>query len=67
QGDIKFVRYADGTRELFDLASDPDEMNNAADDPTYAAVQTRLDDALSDLPVPWRNRPTNPLFPGNQG
>jgi arylsulfatase A-like enzyme len=32
-----FVKYDDGTQELYDYASDPDELNNLADLPEYRA------------------------------
>jgi arylsulfatase A-like enzyme len=34
--------------QLFDLANDPDELNNLADDPKYAAERTRLEKLLAD-------------------
>jgi arylsulfatase A-like enzyme len=37
--DSLYVEYADGERELYDLASDPDQLRNAAED----ASQERLD------------------------
>jgi len=64
QGDVKLIRYDDGTRELFDLADDPDEQTNRADAPAYAETRQRLEQALDALPTPWRARPTNPAFPG---
>ena len=33
--------------QLFDLANDPDELNNLADDPKYAAERTRLEKLLA--------------------
>jgi arylsulfatase A-like enzyme len=33
--------------QLFDLAHDPDELNNLADDPKYAAERTRLEKLLA--------------------
>jgi arylsulfatase A-like enzyme len=37
--------------ELYDLRSDPDELTNLADDPTYAEVRDRLQRTLDD----WRS------------
>lgn len=37
--------------ELFDLRSDPGELNNLIDDPAYGAVQTRLREALRQWTV----------------
>jgi arylsulfatase A-like enzyme len=33
--------------QLFDLANDPDELNNLADDPKYAAERSRLEGLLA--------------------
>ena len=32
----KYVKYDGGFEELFDLAADPHELRNKAQDPTYA-------------------------------
>ncbi len=45
----KLIEYnASGVRnsQLFDLACDPDEMNNLAGDPQFAAQQSRLERLL---------------------
>jgi arylsulfatase A-like enzyme len=34
----RYIRYADGTEELYDHQSDPNEWNNLAADPRYASV-----------------------------
>ncbi|MBI5689541.1 MAG: sulfatase [Verrucomicrobia bacterium] len=34
----RYIRYADGTEELYDHLSDPDEWKNLAGDPAFAAV-----------------------------
>jgi arylsulfatase A-like enzyme len=48
-GEYKYVVYADGSRELYDLAHDPDELRNRADDPAYAAIERRLARRLETL------------------
>jgi arylsulfatase A-like enzyme len=45
--DLKLIRYADGTEELYDLGgaigpADPWELDNRVDDPRYATVLLRL-------------------------
>ena len=40
--DAVYIRSADGTRELYDLAADPKELRNLVADPAYRAVVRRL-------------------------
>ena len=42
-GRYKYVRYANGDRELYDLVTDPLELESRIDDPAYATVQRDLD------------------------
>ncbi|AZG47072.1 sulfatase family protein [Gordonia insulae] len=44
--------------ELYDLTADPDERNNLADDPAYAATRRQLEQLLSE----WRSR-TDDVIP----
>lgn len=44
--DWKYVRYADGTEELFCLKDDPHESRNRANDPAAAEVKAELASAL---------------------
>jgi len=59
RGDVKYVCYSDGARELYDLSHDPGEVENLADHPCYAAVQHELHEALAALPGPWRTGDPN--------
>jgi arylsulfatase A-like enzyme len=45
----KYVAYVDGFHELYDLANDPYELVNVADDPAVAGVRRSLDDLLATL------------------
>jgi len=53
QGDHRYIRYADGSEELYDHATDPYEWTNLAGTPGAAAVMARLREALpSDVKKP---------------
>lgn len=34
----RYIRYADGSEELYDMRTDPNEWNNVADDPRFARI-----------------------------
>ncbi len=38
----RYIRYAEGAEELYDLASDPNEWTNLAGDPQFATVRAEL-------------------------
>jgi arylsulfatase A-like enzyme len=38
----RYIRYVDGSEELYDLGNDPDEFKNLAADPKFAAEIARL-------------------------
>lgn len=38
----RYIRYADGSEELYDLAGDPHEWNNLAGNPQFSAIQAEL-------------------------
>ena len=38
----RYIRYHDGSEELYDLERDPNEWTNRASDPELAAVKQRL-------------------------
>jgi arylsulfatase A-like enzyme len=48
----KYVHFAGLAPLLFDLAEDPDELHNRADDPAYLAVRLQMAEKL----LAWRSR-----------
>ena len=52
---IKYCDYTDGQPQLFDLRKDPDELHNLINDPDYQNTLHRLQQALHELPEPWRH------------
>lgn len=44
-----YAEYANGEKELYDLAQDPDELNNLANNGGYAAIQAELAARLAKL------------------
>ena len=44
-----YVEYRRGWRELYDLRTDPYELQNRAGDPTYGGIELRLHRALHKL------------------
>lgn len=48
----KYVRYADGQEELYDLLADPFEMQNLAAEPAYADEKAALHQRTRELCVP---------------
>ncbi len=49
---FKYVRYATGEEELYDLAADPHELENRAADPRLARVRAAMDRRLGQLCQP---------------
>ena len=49
----RYIRYSDGSEELYDIASDPHEWRNLAGDPAFANVKTDVAEWLPthDEPV----------------
>ncbi len=51
----RYIRYAEGSEELYDMATDPNEWTNLARDPHYTEVKTELArwvPAVSAAPAP---------------
>ncbi len=58
-GRFRYIRYADGSEELYDLSDDPYEFTNRAEDPRLADVKARL---ARSLPEYWA-----PTMGGREG
>jgi len=59
----RFIRYTDGTTELYDRGKDPNEWNNQTDNPEYAPAKATLAaylPALEDMAKPVRNPKKDP-------
>ena len=52
----RYIRYADGSEELYDHANDPDEWTNLASDGRHAALKAELARALPATNAPDRAR-----------
>jgi len=58
-GDYKYVHYADGSAELYDVAADPQELTNLASDPQHRDAEHHLrgllvEHSLANLPLQAR-------------
>ncbi len=54
----RYIRYADGSEELYDMRADRNEWNNLTGDPQYASVKRDL--------RKWLPKVDRPLAPGSQ-
>jgi iduronate 2-sulfatase len=43
---FRYIRYRDGTEELYDHRTDPNEHINLAGDPKFASIKTKLGAAM---------------------
>jgi arylsulfatase A-like enzyme len=55
----RYIRYADGSEELYDETKDPYEWVNLAEEPSMTSVKAELSRWLpeTNVPSPPRNRP----------
>lgn len=51
--DYRYIRYEDGTEELYDHRKDPNEWTNIADDKSQAKTITRMRRYLPEVNVHW--------------
>ncbi|MFV0445053.1 MAG: sulfatase [Planctomycetaceae bacterium] len=52
----RYIRYADGSEELYNHDNDPYEWSNVAGDPNYASVKTELQKFIPDVNAAERPR-----------
>ena len=52
----RYIRYEDGSEELYDHEDDAHEWNNLAADPTYEEMKERLAAHLPETNVPWSEK-----------
>jgi iduronate 2-sulfatase len=45
---FRYIRYRDGTEELYDHRTDPNEHHNLAGDPRLASIKSKLGDSMPD-------------------
>jgi len=48
----RYIRYVDGSEELYDMESDPNEFKNLASDPEFTAEITRLKKWIPEKQAP---------------
>jgi arylsulfatase A-like enzyme len=48
----RYIRYEDGSEELYDMVKDPNEWSNQANNPEYSAIKARLKAALPEKQEP---------------
>jgi arylsulfatase A-like enzyme len=53
----RYIRYADGSEELYDMVADPHEWKNLAGDPERAATRSEL--------IAWLPKIDRPAVPGS--
>ena len=61
--DTRLTRYAGSSKgELYDLTTDPDEMNNLDADPGSAALRATTMEQLADSLIDYADRDRRPEF-----
>lgn len=71
-GNYKLIYYVDEAPQLFDLAEDPEELNDLADDPAYQDIRKALEEKLRAICDPEEvdevcRREQNALVEANGG
>ncbi len=57
--DYRYIRYADGSEELYDLRIDPHEWKNVASDPKYSSIKHNL---FQEIPAETRATAKGELY-----
>ena len=60
----RYIHYADGSEEFYDMKQDPAEWNNLSGDPNYA---TLIEEHRAWLPGPPRHRAPSSVAPNGSG
>jgi arylsulfatase A-like enzyme len=63
----RYIRYADGSEELYNHANDPYEWSNVAQDPNYSAVKAELQQFIPKVNAEERPRTPEGGQPKGQG
>ncbi len=61
--DWRYIRYLDGSEELYDHRSDPEEWENLANNPAYQEKLTEMRSYIPANPAPLRKETLIPLMP----
>ena len=54
-GHHRYIRWEDGSEELYDIEADPNEWTNLANDEETSALRERLARHIPKDPAPWRS------------
>ena len=55
----RYIRYEDGSEELYDLRNDPNERNNIANKVTSDSIKIKLKEKIPTFNAPWSNKSYN--------
>jgi arylsulfatase A-like enzyme len=54
--DYRYIRFEDGSEELYDVKRDPNEFNNLAGNSNYVKLKDRLKEQLPVMNRPWHEK-----------
>ena len=58
---FRYLRYEDGSEELYDLLTDPNEWNNLADYDQFQEIKSRLREFIPEHEAAWARDSSNPI------